>query len=258
MYLSYLLIDTGGNPDRPRPGRSWLNNIYNVHRRISMAFPSANAKENDPHNIQPFNKQIVKERDFLFRIDHNVNEDGKRAIIIVQSNIEPDWDYCFHNARDFLLAPPETKLYAPDFAEGSSARFRILMNLSVKSSKYRVSDFEGGETGRQGKRIAFTWDSETSPEDAVSEWFRDKTKNSGFTIDEIELKRLNWVYGSKMNLKADPADNPKFHKMKYRAALLDGILTVADKKSFENSIGTGIGSAKSMGFGLLSAIQIRD
>ena len=41
MYLSCLLIDVGDNPDRPRPGRLWLRNLYHVHQRLCMAFPSA-------------------------------------------------------------------------------------------------------------------------------------------------------------------------------------------------------------------------
>ncbi len=40
MYLSSLLIDVGDNPDRPRPGRLWLRNLYHVHQRLCMAFPS--------------------------------------------------------------------------------------------------------------------------------------------------------------------------------------------------------------------------
>ena len=54
IYLSQLLIDTGGNPDRPRPGRLWLNNVYNIHRRLSMAFPLRQRRDGDPKFLQPF------------------------------------------------------------------------------------------------------------------------------------------------------------------------------------------------------------
>ena len=48
MYLSCLLIDVGDDPDRPRPGRTWLRNIYHVHQRLCMAFPSRERMEADP------------------------------------------------------------------------------------------------------------------------------------------------------------------------------------------------------------------
>ena len=53
MYLSHLLIDTGGNPDRERPGRKWLSNVYNVHRRLCMAFPFDFQKIEYPDFVNP-------------------------------------------------------------------------------------------------------------------------------------------------------------------------------------------------------------
>ena len=47
MFLSCLLIDIGDNPDRPRPGRIWLRNLYHVHQRLCMAFPSDPRKTDD-------------------------------------------------------------------------------------------------------------------------------------------------------------------------------------------------------------------
>ena len=54
MYLSILLINAGSNPDRPRPGRLWLRNLYYVHQRLCMAFPSAYRKNNDEHFLKRF------------------------------------------------------------------------------------------------------------------------------------------------------------------------------------------------------------
>ena len=92
MFLSCLLIDTGINPDRPRPGRMWLRNLYHVHQRLCMAFPSAPRISEDPEFLKPFKpedfgkKQVHVKREadsgFLFRIDP---EPDGRAVILVQS-----------------------------------------------------------------------------------------------------------------------------------------------------------------------------
>ena len=79
MYISCLLIDVGDNPDRPRPGRLWLRNLYHVHQRLCMAFPSSSRKCGDPEFLAPFapedfgNQHVHVKREaasgFLFRID---------------------------------------------------------------------------------------------------------------------------------------------------------------------------------------------
>ncbi|TRZ48108.1 hypothetical protein D4S03_10330, partial [bacterium] len=107
MHLSSLLIDVGDNPDRPRPGRLWLRNLYHVHQRLCMAFPSASRKSEDAHFLQPFqpkdfgDQQVHVERQadsgFLFRIDFPVQpyqrweepRPGGRAVILVQSAVRP-------------------------------------------------------------------------------------------------------------------------------------------------------------------------
>lgn len=136
MYHSHLLINVGDNPDRPdwNITRKWLRNLYRVHQRLCMAFPSrvpATADERaaaycapyagggahdrelpgdaDPGVPQcdaPVHTERSNEAGFLFRIDHPVHdiEKGKavrtghprrRPVIIVQSAARPDWDYAF-------------------------------------------------------------------------------------------------------------------------------------------------------------------
>jgi hypothetical protein len=50
MYLSHLMIEVGSDPDRPRPGRLWLRNMYHVHQRLCMAFlpPVSKKNKDDP------------------------------------------------------------------------------------------------------------------------------------------------------------------------------------------------------------------
>jgi len=260
VYLSYLLIDTGGNPDRPRPGRNWLSNIYNVHRRLSMAFPKYEAKRKDPHNIRPFSPEGIQPRSFLFRIDPKIGENSQRAMIIVQSLLEPDWEYCFNNAPDFLAAAPEMKIYNPEFHVDMQLCFRILINPSIKSAVHKSTTPKNGEKSKQGKRISLTWDENSSPEEAISDWFKSKTQNNGFKINEIHLRRLNWVSGTKLipELDTDTQTDLHYHRLRFRAALLEGKLCVKEVPLFNTCLEKGIGSGKSMGFGLLSVVPVSE
>ncbi len=222
-----------------------------------MAFPTYEAREADPHNLQPFHPNRMQPRPFLFRVDHQMGENAQRAMILVQSNLEPDWEYGFHNARDFLAAPPETKSYHPDFHQGMELAFRILVNPSVKSSTYKSINPASGQESKQGKRIALTWDKDTSPEVAIGNWFKSKTSQAGFTIDEIILKRLAWISGTKMitDERIQPTDI-NYHRLRFRSALLDGTLKVTDPDTFKMCVENGIGSGKGMGLGLLSVIPL--
>lgn len=146
MYHSHLLINVGDNPDRPdwNITRKWLRNLYRVHQRLCMAFPSKvpeSQRERVGAYCAPFagacspnSRELPGEPDqtdlhharsdesgFLFRIDHPVDHERgvRRPVITVQSANEPDWDWAFgldRNAVDdrgrpvgnasFLLATP--------------------------------------------------------------------------------------------------------------------------------------------------------
>lgn len=258
MYLSYLLVDTGGNPDRPRPGRRWIGNAYNIHRRLSMAFPRYETLLSDPDCLKPFDPAMLDNRPFLFRLDNNVSGDGQRAVIIVQSTMKPNWEWCFHNAPDFLAAPPQVKTYEPDYRAGEKLRFRIKLNPTVKTRNYKNDDQTLDNSNKPSKRLALTWDTDSDPETAVNAWFSRKVDASGFVLVQSKLIQLSWVYGSKMKAANEQNQEGKVlhHGMKFRSALLEGYLKVTDPALFQKSLSDGIGSAKSMGFGLLSVMRI--
>ncbi|HUW60885.1 MAG TPA: type I-E CRISPR-associated protein Cas6/Cse3/CasE [Candidatus Bathyarchaeia archaeon] len=244
MYLSSLMINTGDNPDRERPGRRWLRDIYHVHQRLSMAFPSRS--HGSPSG-------------FLFRIDNQIEENSPRAIVLVQSQLAPDWDSAFYNAGMLLAAPPEVREYAPSFAPGDHLRFRIRMNLSKKTKTARdgtdlCTPHEGVDTfGRpksQSKRVAVTWDGDQgeTPDRAIRQWFAAKAQHAGFALqNEFNVVHLGWVAGH----KPGTAEN----RLRFRSALLEGDLTVADGPAFMLSVESGLGSAKGFGFGLLSVVR---
>ncbi len=258
MYLSKLMIDTGGNPDRPRPGRAWLSNVYNVHRRLSMAFPTRERVRKDPDNLQPFDQQDLIDRQFLFRVDTGITPDGSRAMIIVQSEILPNWEWCFHNAPDFLAAPPEYIEYEPLFIPGSIYAFRIEINPTIKSGKHRIPDSKH-EGKSQGKRVSLTWDSSITPDEAIKNWFSTKAVSHGFDVLDAELISLGWKTGIKpLSGSRSKATEEQKSIMKFRTALLTGTLRVTDPAMFAHAFRQGIGSAKSFGFGLLSLRSVTD
>jgi len=247
MYLSSLMINTGDNPDRPRPGRLWLRNVYHVHQRLSMAFPSRS--QGSPCG-------------FLFRIDNNIEDNSPRAIILVQSQLAPDWDRAFYNAGMLLAAAPAVREYAPSFADGEELRFRIRVNLSKKSKT--ASDgtdlrkpHDGvdrcGRQRDQSKRVAVTWkgDEGETPDGAIRQWFASKGEHAGFALDtDFNLIHLGWVTGHKPGTPEN--------KLRFRSALLEGTLRVADGPVFMQTVERGLGSAKGFGFGLLSVAHVRE
>ncbi len=267
MYLSNLLIDTGENADRPRPGRSWLRNLYHVHQRLCMAFPSASRKENDPDFLAPYQPEdfdgnhvhVKRQHDtgFLFRIDPLP---GGRAIILVQSAMEPDWDYAFHNAGHFLSASTQVKLFNPAFKKDQCLRFRLLANPTRRLSKN--SRDEKGELVKPesiGKRVPVPFD-KLYP--WLAEWpERQKgTESDGFTLlsdKDLTTMQTGYVYFHK------PRHDKEGNRVKDKGRRLfsvryDGTLKVTDPEKFKKIIAGGIGSGKAFGFGLLSVAPIHD
>lgn len=240
MFLSHLCIDMGNNPDRPRPGRKWLGNLYRVHQRLCMAFPSEERKSDDPHFLKPFkpedfgDKQVHVERKeisgFLFRIDPMMQG---RATILVQSALKPNWDYAFHNADYFLAANPETKIYNPVFVQNQVLRFRLLANPT------RKIDTKSGADGkrRHGKRVPVQTDQ-------LDNWLESRAEAGGFTVERDSIViQPSYIYVNKEG---------KGQGKRLRSARYDGILKVANPELFNDTIIKGIGPAKAFGFGLLS------
>ena len=251
MFLSQLMIDVGDNPDRPRPGRLWLRNIYHVHQRLSMAFPTPVQHNEDPNFLLPFDPNGFDHSRFLFRIDHGVQDQTQRAIIIVQSETKPDWEYAFHNFRQILLAV-QTREYCPDFRAGDKLRFRILANPTQKD-KSNISKETPDRLDSQGRpkiqyrRQPVALKDGQNINDALYDWFVRKGSQGGFTVSNCEVVNLGWVVGSKKN---------SGHNMRFRSVLLEGKLNVTDAAAFHSVMSVGIGSAKGFGFGLLSVVPL--
>jgi CRISPR system Cascade subunit CasE len=260
MYLSYLLIDTGDNPDRPRPGRLWLRNRYHVHQRLCMAFPSASRKENDEHFLKPYcfkdfpeqreladqnkasvGKEILtqiheprsEKNNFLFRIDPLALG---RAMIVIQSAIEPDWEYAFHNAKHLLAASPEVKPFEPSFSQGQSLRLRLEANPTRRLSKHSPD----AKQESVKKRVPV-------PTEKLVDWLPRRAAKAGFSLDKNATTiQPGYAYIYK---------NGKGQQL--RSVRFDGFLWVTNPDAFQETLVRGMGSGKAFGFGLLSVAPYR-
>lgn len=249
MFLSCLLVDVGDNPDRPRPGRLWLRNVYRVHQRLCMAFPSAVRAARDEDFLEPFRpedfpefsatggpRQVQTRRGpeggFLFRID--VQSAG-RVVVLVQSAVEPNWGYAFHNASHLLAAAPETKPFEPCFAAGQRLRFRLVANPTRKIST-------DDENRPNGTRVPV-------PAERLVEWLATRAQPAGFTLDDgTTTVQAGYLYGTKGQAGGKP--------ISLRCARYDGTLCVADSGRFRETLIRGIGPAKAFGCGLLSVARV--
>jgi CRISPR system Cascade subunit CasE len=265
MFLSSLLIDVGDNPDRPRPGRLWLRNLYHVHQRLCMAFPSDARLQRDPEFLAPYDPNDFPEQrhlaekkktevhsailaqvhtprlnngeasGFLFRIDPLP---GGRAMILVQSAAWPDWFYAFQNTS-FLVAC-ERKTYDPYFVKGQSLRFRLVANPLRRLSQHsREADGQPVKERWIGKRVPVR-------NDQLFDWLARRAESAGFLVDKERTQvQPGYIYVHKKNKAGDQGQ-------RLRTVRYDGILLVTDADRLRETVIRGLGPGKAYGMGLLS------
>ena len=242
MYLSRLHVNIGSDPDKPNPGRQWLCNLYHVHQRLCMAFPSAEQKEGDrefpkpfdPNGFQHVHGPRTKEQAFLFRLDPLPGGD---PAILVQSALKPDWDYAFHNAGFLLAAPPQTRELSPEFYRGQSLGFRLLANPTRKIGTKSRAD----GTKSNGRRVPVKFEQ-------LGAWLARQGERGGFSFaDDSVTRQPGYVH-----VHENGKDMNRLFSVRF-----DGLLRVTDPDAFRETVVRGIGPAKAFGFGLLSVAPVK-
>lgn len=251
MYESVLHIDIGQNPDRPRPGKMWLRNIYHVHQRLCMAFPSQQQLKDDPEFLKPYNPSgfpVIHtsrsaQSNFLYRIDP-VKQGLVR--IIVRSALRPNWDYAFHNA-DYLLDakhPPVVRVAKLTFLPNTIYKFELVANPTKKiatlSKSQRLTGIRKNDgLSKNGKRVPV-------PPDQWVPWLKKQAQQKGFELCG-EPTASPFFYRFHKPSAEDPG---KILTVRFR-----GLLRVIDQQLFTDALVSGIGPAKGFGCGLLTIFE---
>lgn len=225
MYLSRLIL----NP-RSRQVRNELADPWEMHRTVCKAFPGANFKDNESTGV-------------LFRVD--LHPKTRLPTLLVQSLQQPDWGFLLADRRDYLLDDsslpmgvenPAWKEMTLQLRAGQALAFRLRANPTVKKDR---------DGKKQGRRVGLYC------EDDQRKWLERKIESAGAALVSVNVANDEFVRGKLFTEKDDKK------RMRFLSVLFDGVLKVNEPDLLAKTIGSGIGSAKGLGFGLLSLAPVR-
>jgi CRISPR system Cascade subunit CasE len=212
MYLSRLIL----NPRNRRVQRE-LVQPYEMHRSIMRAFP-ASLKDGEER--------------ILWRVD---DDPRLGVILLVQSWDAPNWLWLAEDdAQGYLLSAPNANPAVKPFqlqpAAGQVLRFRLRANPTAKR--------HFAETGHH-KRVGLY------KEEEQIAWLERKAEAAGFRVLSVNLTPDDQRAGQKR-------EDGRTHTLTLLAVRFDGLLQITDPTKLTHAMLSGIGSAKGLGFGLLS------
>lgn len=237
MYLSRLIL----NP-RSRQVRNELADPYEMHRTVSRAFPNGEfGKERSEENAT----------NILFRVD--LHPRTRVPTLLVQSRQKPDWSFLVKTSeflensevsdarfKNYLLGEndlpldvenPAVKELNLQLREGQVLAFRLRANPTVKKDR---------EGRKQGRRVGLIH------EEDQHKWLVRKLESAGAVLISVNIVNEQFTRGKLFVQKE------KEKRLNFLSVQFDGVLQVKDPNNLVNSIFTGFGSAKGLGFGLLS------
>jgi CRISPR-associated protein Cas6/Cse3/CasE subtype I-E len=295
MFHSHLLINIGDNPDRPdwNITRRWLRNLYRVHQRLCMAFPSKVPESTDQlfnAYCAPYSETALSnlrdlpgkpdtgdvhhlrsdEAGFLFRIDYPIDQTRgvRRPVIIIQSAGEkaPDWDYAFGLTKDtvdergrpvgnasFLLAAPP---------KVQPVRIELEGEALVLASPTQTHRIVSGDLVRFRLRANPTRKvqdgSSNGRRKRINPTLEDhatwlRSKLADAAGSPIRLTQFTPGWAHGWRTKHEPQAN---QRMQWWSVLFEGVFQVGDVAELKKLLVCGIGPAKAFGFGLLSIVPI--
>ena len=163
----------------------------------------------------------------LLRLD--IDHKNGDISVLVQSEKEPDWT-ALDGSEGFFLEQPRYKAFDPAVAMGQVLYFRLRANPTIK---------------RNGKRLGILRDEEQAA------WLERKGRESGFEVVSLTVVPEGIAHDKMTNRMGSP------HDLSLLSARFEGLLRVTDPHVFRQTIERGIGSAKGLGFGLLSIAPLR-
>lgn len=221
MYLSRLIL----NP-RSRQVRSELARPYEMHRTLLKAFPQGKV-------------HVGRTADNAIGLLYRIDEDSRSGDLhlLVQSQQPPQWnflatsDYLLQIVDNLAMREVDLQLHA-----WQVLAFRLRANPTRRLSAGKNS---------KGKRIGIY------KEDDQESWLQRKGDQHGFRTLRVQISRNELQKQTAAVLDGRGVA----HDLKMFSVQFDGVLQVVDADRFVQAIGSGIGSGKAFGFGLLSVAR---
>lgn len=218
-WLSRLRL----NP-QSRDVRRDIGNFYNLHRRLMLAFPDRSAGGSGA---------------VRFRMEPwNADSQHPKIEVIVLSDHAPDWATL--DASYFADTPIAKEFSPPDLPVGTILQFRLRANPTKRlHAKSKGPDGLPIDPKWVGKRVGLF------REEDQLDWLRRKACEGGFELIEVNIVGDENRWSRKQGLAMTHID-----------VLFEGLLRVTDGKLFSATLLQGIGSAKGLGYGLLSVARV--
>lgn len=241
MYLSQLTL----NPRR-RDVMLALSNVYDLHR--TLATRCFDESSNDAQRNSPrADAAQTGAHGLLFRLD--IDRQTDLPIVLMQSRLRPNLQGL---PAGYVLRVDEPKLFnlAGRLAKGQRYQFRLRANPTRRE----------GNGGRQA-RLNGGADGVRKPvygQDEQLAWLLRKAEQSGFQIpfqvdgDDLLYEVDVYDEGHQCRTSSSHDDSSPTKQSKWVSVVFNGVLEVTDPQKLLNAIESGIGTAKGMGFGLLS------
>ena len=157
----------------------------------------------------------------LFRVDNNLRT--RQIDLLVQSQEIPNWDHLVGNS-DYCASDPLFKRFRPVLFSGQQRYFRVRTNPTFKTN---------------GKRLGLL------REEQQQDWLNRKAKEGGFQIDSLTIK----AEGMGKDLKRS---GESVSELSFLSVVFEGVLQVLNPELFLATLNKGLGTGKSVGFGLFS------
>ncbi len=219
MYLSRLIL----NP-RSRQVRNELADPYEMHRTVYRAFLEGqfSAARNAENSIG-----------VLFRVD--LHPRTRIPTLLVQSRQKPEWSF-LQLHKDYLLSDSELPLDVENPAIKE-------MDLQLRDGQLLAFRLRANPTKRakdSAKRIGLLREEEQHA------WIRRKLEGAGAGLVSVNILNEQFAHGKLF------IEKEKTKRLNFLSVQFDGVLQVKDASNLVNAIFMGFGSAKGLGFGLLS------
>jgi CRISPR system Cascade subunit CasE len=228
MFLSRMIL----NVRSPR-ARVDLAQPYQMHRTV--------------WNCHPTLRRDPVTGEFLDRLLFRVDADSGPPILLVQSEVVPDWQSL---PVGYSSSAPAWKPLDVTFTAGQRLRFRLRANTTkrVAAKNPRL----GGTM--VGKRVALPTEADQI------RWLLRKGEAGGFRVpgEWVAAKHPETGESTELpNFRVDAIPEGRVCNVKggvgtLAAVRFEGILVVTDPDRFREALFAGIGPAKGLGFGLLS------